>query len=116
MEMTRTIDPLQDIFEDVAPVARATQEPSELQVRFLDASVEADRSAWLEHWQRWPEREVMAHPGYVRLYARPHDRVMAAVARTARGGILYPFIARPLTQEPWCPPGLNAVDLTSAYG
>lgn len=84
--------------------------------RILDALEPAERAAWLEAWQSWPDREVMAHPEFVRLFARKGDRVLAAVSRTARGGVLYPFILRPLSAEPWAPPGSSGWDLTTAYG
>lgn len=86
------------------------------EIRFLDAAVADDRRTWIDLWSRWPDREVMAHPDYVRLFARPQDRVVAAARQTANGGILYPFIVRPLAQEPWCPSGVKAWDTTTAYG
>lgn len=58
----------------------------------------------------------MAHPEFVRLFARKGDLVLAATARTEQGGVLYPFILRPLSAEPWNPPGQAGWDLTSAYG
>jgi hypothetical protein len=81
------------------PTRRVTadlEKPGALQFRILDAGVAEGRQAWLDLWQAWPEREVMAHPDYVGLFAGPEDLILAATARTARGGILYPFIARPL--------------------
>jgi len=98
------------------PLGEAAPKPAGLRVRFLDAGAAEDRRAWLDLWHRWPDREVMAHPDYVRLFARPGDRVLAAADQTARGGVLYPFIARPLSREPWSPPDLNAWDTTTAYG
>src|SRR6266508_3300359 len=47
--------------------------------RVLDASVPGELSAWLALWERWPGREVFAHPEYVRLFARPGDRAVCAV-------------------------------------
>ncbi len=58
----------------------------------------------------------MAHPEFVRLFARTGDLVLAATARTEQGAVLYPFILRPLSAEPWHPPGQTGWDLTSAYG
>lgn len=85
-------------------------------VEFLDASQPQDRKTWLDLWSSWPKRDVMAHPEYVRLFARPQDRAVAAAFRTATGGILYPVIVRPLDAEPWAPAGARACDLTTAYG
>jgi hypothetical protein len=84
--------------------------------RILDAAEPRDSAAWRDAWQSWPDREVMAHPEFVRLFARSGDRVLAASAKTARGGILYPFILRPLSAEPWAAAGCAAWDLTTAYG
>ena len=44
---------------------------------------------WLERWEAWPEREVHAHPEYVRLY-QDEGRPLCAVA----DGVLYPFLLR----------------------
>lgn len=86
------------------------------QVEFLDPERSADRAAWMNLWAGWPHREVMAHPDYVRLSARPVDRVVAATVRTPQGGILYPVILRPLAAEPWGLRAGRACDMTTAYG
>src|SRR5436190_12580875 len=85
-------------------------------VEFLDASLAPDRKKWLDLWSSWPQREVMAHPEYVRLFARPQDRVIAAALRTASGGILYPVIVRPILAEAWAPADTRGCDVTTAYG
>ena len=36
-------------------------------VEILDPGDPLDRAAWLELWNSWPDREIMAHPDYVRL-------------------------------------------------
>jgi hypothetical protein len=82
----------------------------------LDAAVSLDRATWIHLWEAWPHREVMAHPDFVRLFAREGQQVLAAAACGEKGGVLYPFIRRPLAQEPWSPPGLEGCDLTTAYG
>jgi hypothetical protein len=84
--------------------------------RILDASNPGGTAEWCECWQEWPDREVMAHPEFVRLFARKGDLILAATARTAKGGILYPFILRPLSAEPWAPADFTGWDLTTAYG
>jgi len=87
-----------------------------LEFSVLDAAVPLDRAAWIHLWETWPDREVMVHPEFVRLFAREGQRVLAAAARGEKGGVLYPFILRPLAREPWCPSGLSCCDLTTAYG
>jgi hypothetical protein len=85
-------------------------------IRVLDAGDPRDAADWRELWQDWPDREVMAHPDFVRLFARKGDLVLAATAKTAQGGVLYPFILRPLSEEPWAPADCTGWDLTTAYG
>lgn len=80
--------------------------------RILDARSAEDRATWTNIWKAWPGREVLAHPGYVELFARQSDRVLAAVS----DGVLFPFIMRSLSDEPWADPDEPACDITSAYG
>lgn len=96
-----------------AGLAGLSQKP---RVEFLDPAEPREKTAWLELWNRWPDREIMAHPDYVRLFARPTDRVVAATLRSDDGGILYPVILRPLKAEPWCSLEGKHCDLTTAYG
>lgn len=73
------------------------------QFAVLDAAIPQQREAWLELWNAWPEREVFAHPDYVRLFAQEGQGVMCAVSEST----LYPFLYRPLAD--WA-------DISSAYG
>jgi hypothetical protein len=98
---------------DVSMAETQTPRKLSLDIRVLDAELLEDRAAWLELWDEWPDREIMAHPDYARLFARPQDRVLAVTARGAAGGVLYPIILRPLAQEPW---GVEAFDTTTPYG
>lgn len=82
----------------------------------LDACSPIEAAAWLAAWRRWPSREVMAHPEYARLFARPCDRVVCAVAEDASGGVLFPLILRPLAAEPWARPGERRWDAVTPYG
>jgi hypothetical protein len=84
--------------------------------RVLDASTSDGLRAWRELWDAWPGREVMAHPDYARLFARPEDRVVCAVGRDDGGGVLLPLVLRPLAAEPWARAGERAWDATSPYG
>ena len=87
----------------------------EIRVDFLDAASPEARKTWIDLWESWPDREMMAHPAFVSLFARPGDSVVAAACRTAGGGILYPVIVRPFSQEPWSDAGTKGCDLTTAY-
>jgi hypothetical protein len=81
------------------------------------SSQPGDVERWLELWRAWPQREVYAHPGYLKLYEDEKSRPLCAAWTGAGGTILYPFLLRDLTQEPFCPPTLErAADLTSPYG
>jgi hypothetical protein len=60
-----------------------------------------DDERWPAHWEAWPEREVHAHPGYVRLYEEDGTRALCAVA----AGVLYPFLLRS-----------DPVDIVTPYG
>ncbi|MEX2646387.1 MAG: GNAT family N-acetyltransferase [Gaiellaceae bacterium] len=60
----------------------------------------ADDPRWLSMWEAWPEREVHAHPEYVRLF-EDGGRALCAVA----DGVLYPFLLR-----------ADPVDVISPYG
>jgi hypothetical protein len=84
-------------------------------VDFLDEAIPGQREQWCQYWQAWPEREVFAHPDYLRLFAQPRDRVMCATLDSA-GGVLFPFLLRPLVREPWAPAEETTWDLVGPYG
>jgi hypothetical protein len=84
--------------------------------RALDASVPDDLAAWVRLWRSWPGREVMAHPEYARLFARPCDRVVCATGRDDHGTILFPLVLRPLSAEPWAREGERRWDAVTPYG
>ncbi|MEX0673506.1 MAG: GNAT family N-acetyltransferase, partial [Gaiellaceae bacterium] len=65
------------------------------------AVLTADDPRWLSTWAAWPEREVHAHPEYVRLYEEDGARALCAVA----DGVLYPFLLR-----------ADPVDIVTPYG
>ncbi len=84
--------------------------------RVLDAGTPEGLAAWREVWLAWPKREVMAHPEYARLFARPCDRVVALLGQGSGRNVLFPLILRPLSAEPWARPGEGRWDATSPYG
>lgn len=85
--------------------------------RVLDSSQPADRSAWLELWHAWRQREVMAHPEYVQLFTRPGDRTVCVVGGGGDGrAIVFPLILRPLAREAWAKPGESRWDASTPYG
>jgi hypothetical protein len=70
------------------------------------AVVTPDDERWLACWSAWPEREVHAHPEYVRLYEAEVVRALCAVSE----GVLYPFLLREL------PFGAEGTDIVTPYG
>lgn len=59
----------------------------------LDAAVEFERATWTALWQRWPSREVFAHPAYVELFAA-EGSARCAVYQDGDTTVLYPFVLR----------------------
>ena len=96
-----------------AAVSEPTDSPI---VHVLDASIPTDRSVWLQIWQRWPNREVWAHPEYVSLFGRPGERAICVAMEDSCGGVLFPLLLRSLEDEPWVEHGDCCFDLTSPYG
>lgn len=82
----------------------------------LDAAVTEQRAQWMTLWQSWPQHDIVAHPGYAPLFARPQDRTVCACQVGEDGLILFPFIIRPLRAEPWAGEDHEACDLVSPYG
>ncbi|MFO0700481.1 MAG: GNAT family N-acetyltransferase [Nitrospira sp.] len=94
-------------------VSKSTGGPT---VHVLDATIPTERSTWLQIWQRWPNREVWAHPEYVSLFGRPGDRAICVAMEDSCGGVLFPLLLRSLKDEPWAKDGDRCFDLTSPYG
>ena len=85
--------------------------------RVWDAKVASDYSAWVALWERWPEREVFAHPDYVALYTTEGAKAMCASSSIDGQHVLYPFLFRPLATEPsLAAVGRGKADLSSPYG
>jgi hypothetical protein len=85
--------------------------------RILDVDNAADGARWQSLWRAWREREVFAHPEYVRLYAQGRTRGLCATWESAKQCVLYPFLVRDLADEPfWNGPAGVLFDLASAYG
>ena len=82
----------------------------------LDAAIPEQRAQWIDLWRTWPHRDMVAHPGYAQLFARPEDRTICACQIGTGGGILFPLIIRPLRIEPWGVEEGETCDLVSPYG
>jgi Acetyltransferase (GNAT) domain len=103
--------------EQVGLAARAPPRgPDALDFRVLDGASPGDVASWLALWRRWPGREVMAHPEYARLFARPCDRLVCVAGEGEQSGILFPLILRPIAAEPWARPGEWRWDAITPYG
>jgi hypothetical protein len=99
-----------------APSPGGSDPRARLRFRVLDAASPRERAAWIATWRRWPDREVMAHPEYLGLFARPADRVVAVVASSGGARVLFPLVLRPLAAEPWASAGEDRWDATTPYG
>jgi hypothetical protein len=89
----------------------------DLKFQIWDAADAQDREAWIEYWEQWPAREVFAHPAYVNLYSTPHSRALCATWSSGNLRVLYPFLLRDLTVEPFWRGGLPpASDMITPYG
>lgn len=87
-----------------------------MRFQVLDADRPRDLARWLALWRGWPGREIMAHPEYARLFARPCDRVVCAAGEGEAGAILFPLLLRPLAAEPWVEVGEERLDAVTPYG
>lgn len=88
-----------------------------MEFKILDAADPLNRKAWIDLWTKWPQREIFAHPEYLRLNARPNDRALCAVASVGESHILYPFLLRSLGDEPFCALSQrDCADITTPYG
>ena len=82
----------------------------------LDAAVPEQRAQWVSLWHMWPIQDVVAHPGYAELFARPVDRVVCGCQIGVDSGILFPLIVRPICSEPWGHGEGKKCDVVSPYG
>lgn len=83
------------------------------------ADTDEGYAAWLALWQRSPEREPFAHPGYALLYAGNASRACAAAMEQEEGTVLYPFLLCDLHKEPFWPENMQqqpAFDIVTPYG
>ena len=73
-----------------------------------------DKEEWLGIWNGWNGKEVFVHPDYINLYTDGKSQAYCAVLQENDATVLYPFIKRPLKEEPYC--GNELFDITTAYG
>jgi len=74
----------------------------------------AERSQWLDYWEKWPEREVWCHPGFVELFLGPGERAICATWQDPDEHVLYPLILRRIPRE--LAGGHPLFDLIGPYG
>ena len=82
----------------------------------LDLASTSDRRRWLALWESWPAREVFAHPGYLGLFASDSSQPLCATLRLGEARVLYPFLFRDLSAQPWAKGTTPLADITSPYG
>lgn len=83
-----------------------------------NAAEPEDYRDWLLLWRSWSNREVFAHPDYVKLYVDGKKSYpLCAVWRSHDFCILYPFILRDLSGESFWSEDIGlARDLITPYG
>lgn len=86
-------------------------------LQIWDATNLEDTEKWLALWKSWQQREIYAHPNYLKLYTDEKSRAFCAALQTTNTCILYPFILRDLTVEPfWSLDIGSAADIVTPYG
>jgi hypothetical protein len=85
-------------------------------IYILNSKDSSQRSIWMSLWEKWPDREVFAHPSYVELFCSENDAAICIACDNSDGGILFPLIQRPLESEIWAEELKGCYDLTSPYG
>jgi len=83
-------------------------------LRVLDGDSPGDLRVWLRLWHDWSDREVFAHPGYVRLFADVRDRAVCAFWDRPGASALYPFVLRCVRSH--AAAGTSVHDIVSPYG
>lgn len=76
------------------------------------ASDPPEREAWMQAWNRWPDREVFAHPAYLELFQTEDDRPVCAAWVDEEATVLYPLLVRSIRLKE----GAALVDLVTPYG
>ena len=84
--------------------------------KIFDANDPQDCLDWLQAWERFPDREVFAHPQFSMLFADSNLRNLCAWFRDEGGEALFPFGLRNLSLEPWAVRLPQAWDLVTPYG
>jgi len=88
-----------------------------MQFKVLNIKDAADRAQWTALWEQWPQKEVHAHPAYVSLYLNEMTEAYCAALESEDGNILYPFICRDITKEPYGNVGVVPLwDIITPYG
>jgi CelD/BcsL family acetyltransferase involved in cellulose biosynthesis len=74
-------------------------------------------AAWLQLWERSAERELFAHPAYSMRWTDEKTRACAAIYEGEAARVLYPFLLRDISKEPFRRPDMGpAFDVITPYG
>lgn len=86
--------------------------------RVVNANKAGDKALWLRKWNAWEDREIHAHPEYVKIQAREDGGIpLAALWSSEDSEILYPFLLRDLRPKSYWQPSVGpATDIISPYG
>ncbi|HEV7930379.1 MAG TPA: GNAT family N-acetyltransferase [Nitrosospira sp.] len=87
------------------------------QLSVLTTDNAQDVMRWSEVWNRWPTREVFAHPNYLRLFGTETEKAVCALFESHNGTVLYPFFLRDVDDADLVDVEYRGVrDIVSPYG
>jgi len=87
-----------------------------MKFKVLSLAIDNQKQEWLGIWKAWNDREIYAHPDFVKLSANHEDEVFAFYADISNGGILFPVIKRSISSEPWHNKIDSNYDVITPYG
>ena len=82
----------------------------------FDFKVNVQKNNWLSVWESWGNKEIHAHPDFIKLSACSEDEILAFYTETLDGGILFPIIKRTISSESWYDGEDFYFDVITPYG
>jgi hypothetical protein len=85
--------------------------------KFVVLTAENDYQEWLNIFDSWDRKEPFAHPAYCSCFENEKTKACCAVLIAEAGTVLYPFMLRDITKEPFMKDAaFTAKDIISPYG
>ena len=86
-------------------------------MEFIVLNLETGYSQWLSYWNKLDNKEVYAHPDYLRLYEDSKTEANCAIFSTEETLVMYPFFKRDLSVESFYNSSLGEIyDIVTPYG